>query len=181
MVGPYVPHYIGEAVDQKLQSRHGWLTAGVASSIPWPPADVWGTYDGDDYILRGTKRNDQPSPPGITIACDRDNVDDALAKVYRFTSILGWYNGGFVDVSGYLVSSHSVLYGDPRNIYSSIGVMSAKNFSCIRMLIVRDEAVRKAVAFYREGSRLRHVHDSYSFLSFHKVIVSQFPGGRTKG
>ncbi|MGA3954065.1 methylamine utilization protein MauJ [Ralstonia nicotianae] len=181
MAGPYVPHHVGNAVDQKLRSHLGWLTAGVASSIPWPPADVWVTYDGDDYILRGTKVNDQPSPPGITIACDRDNVDDALAKMYRFTSILGWYKGGFVDVSGYVVGSHPMLYGDPRNVYSSIGIMSTKSFSCNHMPIVRDEPARKALAFYREGSRLRHVHDSYSFLSFHKVIESQFADGKTKG
>ncbi|WP_028207961.1 methylamine utilization protein MauJ [Paraburkholderia nodosa] len=181
MAGPYVPHYVGDAVDKKLRSRLGWLTAGVATSIPWPPSDVWVTYDGDDYILRGSKRNEQPSPPGITIACDRGNVDDALAKVYRFTSILGWYRGGFVDVSGYTYGSHPVLYGDPRNVYSSIGTMNAKNFNCNHMPIVHDELARKALAFYREGSRLRHVHDNYSFLSFHKVIESQFANGRAKG
>lgn len=181
MAGPYVPHYVGDAVDRKLRSRLGWLTAGVASSIPWPPSDVCVTYDGDDYILRGSKRNEQPSPPGITIACGRDNVDDALAKVYRFTSILGWYKGGFVDVSGYVYGTHPVLYGDPRNVYSSVGTMNAKSFNCNHMPIVRDERARKALAFYREGCRLRHVHDNYSFLSFHKVIESQFANGRTKG
>lgn len=181
MAGPYVPHHVGDAVDRKLRSRRGWLTAGVATSIPWPPSDVWVTYDGDDYILRGSKRNEQPSPPGITVACDRDNVDDALKNVYRFTSILGWYRGGFVDVSGHVYGTHPVLYGDPRNVYSSVGTANAKSFSCNHMPIVRDEGARKALAFYREGSRLRHVHDSYSFLSFHKVIESQFSNGRTKG
>ena len=28
MQTPYVPHYFGEAVTQKLQGRIGWLTAG---------------------------------------------------------------------------------------------------------------------------------------------------------
>ncbi|WP_238285787.1 methylamine utilization protein MauJ [Caballeronia novacaledonica] len=59
--------------------------------------------------------------------------------------------------------------------------MNAKSFDCNHMPIVRDEGARKALAFYREGSRLRHVHDNYSFLSFHKVIESQFANGRTKG
>src|SRR6185437_1383147 len=129
MAGSYVPHHVGEAVDIKLRNRLGWLTAGIATSIPWPPGDVWVTYDGEDYILRGSRRNEQPSPPGITIAGDRDNVDDALAKVYRFTSILGWYRGGFVDVSGYTYGSHPVLYGDRRNVYSNIGTMNAKSFN----------------------------------------------------
>lgn len=181
MAGPYIPHYVGEAVERKLRSRRGWLTAGVATSIAWPPADVWVTYDGEDYILRGSKLNGAPSPPGITVTCDRENVDEALSKIYRFSSILGWYQGGFVDVSGYVHGSHPILYGDPHNVFSSLGTLSAKNFNCNHMPLVRDELARKALAFYREGSRLRHVHDNYSFLSFHKVIESQFANGRAKG
>lgn len=181
MAGPYIPHYVGEAVDRKLRSRRGWLTAGVATSIAWPPADVWVTYDGEDYILRGSKLNGAPSPPGITVTCDREGVDEALSKIYRFSSILGWYQGGFVDVSGYVHGSHPILYGDSHNVFSSLGTMNAKSFSCNHMPLVRDELARKALAFYREGSRLRHVHDNYSFLSYHKVIESQFVNGRAKG
>lgn len=46
---------------------------------------------------------------------------------------------------------------------------------------VEDENVRKALAFWREGKRLDEVHDSYVFLSFYKVIESQFSDGRRKG
>ncbi|NBI49613.1 hypothetical protein EON00_28685 [Burkholderia sp. ISTR5] len=181
MAGPYIPHYVGEAVDRKLRSRRGWLTAGVATSIAWPPADVWVIYDGEDYILRGSNLNGSPSPPGITVACEREKVDEVLSKIYRFSSILGWYQGGFVDVSGYVHGSHPILYGDPHNVFSSLGTVNARSFNCNHMPLVREEPVRKALAFYREGSRLRHVHDSYSFLSFHKVIESQFANGKTKG
>lgn len=181
MTAPYIPHYFGEAVEKKLRSRMGWLTAGVASSVPWPKDDVWVRYDGEDYIIRGTERNGKPSPPCISVACDRDNVDDALSKVYRFTSILGWFNGGYVDVSGYTHGSHPILYGDPRNVFSTIGVFGTKAFDCNHMPLVRDENTRKALAFYREGRRLQHVHDSYAFLSFYKVIESQFADGRQKG
>ncbi|WP_143026504.1 methylamine utilization protein MauJ [Paraburkholderia fungorum] len=38
----------------------------------------------------------------------------------------------------------------------------------------------EALAFYREGSRLRRIHDNYSFLSFRNVIESQFANDRTK-
>ena len=63
MAAPYIPHYFGEAVEKKVRSRIGWLTAGVASSVPWPKDDVWVRYDGEDYIIRGTERNGKPSPP----------------------------------------------------------------------------------------------------------------------
>jgi hypothetical protein len=181
MTAPYIPHYFGEAVERKLRSRMGWLTAGVASSVPWPKDDVWVRYDGEDYIIRGTEQNGKPSPPCISVACDRVNVDDALSKVYRFTSIIGWFNGGYVDISGYTHGSHPILYGDPRNVFSTIGVFGKKAFDCNHMPLVRDEDTRKALAFYREGRRLQHVHDSYAFLSFYKVIESQFADGRQKG
>lgn len=181
MAGSYIPHYFGDVVERKLRSRIGWLTAGVASSIPWPEGDVWVVYDGDDYILRGSKRNGEPSPPGITVPCDRGDVDESLAKIYRFTSILGWFAGGFVDVGGYVSGTHPMLYGDPQNVYSSVGAAGSKGFSCNFMPLIRDEAARKALAFFREGKRLKRVHDSYAFLSFYKVIESQFADGKAKG
>ena len=42
------------------------------------------------------------------------------------------------------------------------------------MPVIDDEKVRKALAFLREGRRLERVHEPYSFLSFFKVIESQF-------
>jgi hypothetical protein len=42
------------------------------------------------------------------------------------------------------------------------------------MPVIEDDQVRKALAFLREGRRLERVHESYSFLSFFKVIESQF-------
>jgi hypothetical protein len=41
------------------------------------------------------------------------------------------------------------------------------------MPLVDREQVRIALAFWREGERLSHVHDSYAFLSYFKVIESQ--------
>ena len=177
---PYVVHTFGEEVDQKLRSCRGWLTAGVASSIPWPSLDVCVNYAGDEYFLRGSERAGNPSPPGITIACNGHDQDDAIAKIYRFTSILSWYMGGYVDVSGYIWGSHPTLYGNLRTVYTSLGIAGTKSFNCNHMPIIEDEHVRKALAFWREGKRLDEVHDSYAFLSFYKVIESQFQDGKKK-
>lgn len=179
MKSPYVPHIFGEEAGRKLRSRRGWLTAGVASSIPWPSFDVCVLYAGDEYFLRGTEQGDKPSPPCITIACNEGGADEAIAKIYRFTSMLSWFEGGYVDVSGYIWGSHPTLYGG-RTVYSSMGIAGAKSFNCNHMPIVEQEHVRKALAFWREGKRLDEVHDSYAFLSFYKVIESQFSDGQKK-
>lgn len=180
MKTPYVLHTFGEEVDHKLRSRRGWLTAGVASSISWPSLDVCVNYAGDEYFLRGSERDGKPSPPGITIACNENGADEAIAKVYRFTSILSWFMGGYVDVSGYIWGSHPCLYGNPRTVYSSLGIMGTKSFNCNHMPIVEHENVRKALAFWREGKRLEEAHASYAFLSFYKVIESQFSDSKKK-
>jgi hypothetical protein len=175
---PYVPHIFGDELDRKLRSRRGWLTAGVASSISWPSLDVCVKYAGDEYFLRGSEREGKPSSPCITIACNGD-VDAAIGRIYRFTSILSWFEGGYVDVSGYISGSHPTLYGG-RTVYSSMGIAGAKSFNCNHMPVIEDENVRKALAFWREGQRLEEVHDSYAFLSFYKVIESQFRDGRER-
>lgn len=177
---PYVRHIFGKEVDRKLRSRLGWLTTGVVSSIPWPSSDVCVEYAGDEYFLRGSERDGKASPPCITIACNGElEVDTALGKIYRFTSILSWFEGGYVDVSGYTWGSHPSLYGS-RTVYSSMGIAGAKSFNCNHMPVVEVESVRKALAFWREGQRLNEVHDSYAFLSFFKVIESQFSDGRMR-
>ncbi|MEC5397011.1 methylamine utilization protein MauJ [Uliginosibacterium sp. H1] len=181
MKSPYIRHTFGDAVATKLRSSRGWLTAGVASSIPWPSFDVCIEYAGDEYFLRGSELDGKASPPCITIACNGDkDIDAAIGKVYRFTSILSWFAGGYVDVSGYLWSSHPVLYGG-RTVFSSMGIAGSKSFNCNHMPVIEDENVRKALAFWREGKRLDEIHDSYAFLSFYKVIESQFRDGRGRG
>ncbi len=178
---PYIPHTFGSEVELKLGSRRGWLTAGVASSIPWPSFDVCVKYAGDEFFLRGSERDGKPSPPGISIACGGDgDADNAISKIYRFTSALSWFEGGYVDVVGYTWGSHPTLYGT-RAVYSAMGIAGAKSFNCNHMPIVEDERTRKALAFWREGKRLDEVHDSYAFLSFYKVIESQFRDGRGRG
>lgn len=176
----YVPHIFGEEVELRLRNRLGWLTAGVASSIPWPSSDVCIEYSGEEYFLRGSEREGKPSPPCITIACnDRTEVDVALGKIYRFTSILSWFEGGYVDVSGHIWGTRPALYGS-RTVYSSMGIAGEKSFNCNHMPLVEDENIRKALAFWREGQRLNEVHHSYAFLSYFKVIESQFTDGRSR-
>ena len=88
--------------------------------------------------------------------------------------------GGYVDVSGYVWGTHPILYGNPRTVYSSLGIAGTKSFNCNHMPIIEHENVRKALAFWREGKRLDEVHDSYAFLSFYKVIESQFSDSKKK-
>lgn len=115
------------------------------------------------------------------MACNGEReVDEVLGKIYRFTSVLSWFQGGYVDVSGYVWGSHPMLYGG-RSVYSAMGVAGPKSFNCNHMPLIDNENVRKALAFWREGKRLAEVHDSYAFLSFFKVIECQFPDGKNRG
>lgn len=178
METPYSKHTFGDEVDRKLRSRIGWLTAGVASSIPWPLQDVCVEYSGNEFILRGTERGeDKSGSPCISVHCEnnRKSIDETMSKVYRFTSILGWFLGGYVDVSGYIWGSGAIYYGDGgRNMYSSMGIAGAKSFNCNHMPVIKSDNVRQALAFWREGQRLHRVHDRYAFLSYYKVIESQY-------
>lgn len=169
---PYVPHLFGEAAQEKLSSRLGWLTAGVASSIPWPQEDVWVLYDNHEYVLRGTKGGEEMRPPCISIPFAQGEVDAAMTRLYLFASVLGWFKGGHVDVTGYVRGSGPVLYGSRDTFTTTLD--GGKYFNCNYMPIINDDRIRKALAFLREGRRLRYVHEPYSFLSFYKVVESQF-------
>lgn len=172
MKTPYIPHLFGEQAQAKLRSRLGWLTAGVSSSIPWPQEDVWVQYDGDEYVLRGTKEGDNKSPPCISTPCPKGDLDAATTRVYKFASVLGWFKGGYVDVTGTIWGSSPVLYGSRDTFTTTLD--GGRHFSCNYMPVIEDAQTRKALAFWREGKRLQHVHQPYSFLSFFKVVESQF-------
>ena len=181
MQTPYVPHVFGEAVDIKLRSRIGWVSAAVASSIPWPKKDVWVQYAGDDFILRGTENGQQPTAPAITVPGGQNEIEQCLGKVYRFTSVLGWFLDGYVDVVDVIGGSHAFGFGaQMRQAFSTVGQAGARSFECNHMPIIEDENVRIALAFWREGERLTRVHDSYAFLSYFKVIESQYGNGRQR-
>jgi hypothetical protein len=170
---PYVPHLFGDDALTKVANRFGWVSAGVASSIAWPEDDVWVQYDGVEYLLQGAAQDgEQRLAPSISTPAERDQVDEALARLYRFTSVLGYYKRGYVDITGHIWGTRIIRYSDPRE---GVTLQHGKRrFNCSHMPIIEDDQVRKALAFLREGRRLRHVHEPYSFLSFFKVIESQF-------
>ncbi len=172
MKTPYVPHLFGAAVSEKLKSRQGWLTVGVASSVAWPQDDVWVEYGGHEYVLRGTKGGEDRRPPCISTPCRNDDIEAGQTRVYRFASILGWFKGGYVDPTGSVWGTGPVLYGS-RDTFTTT-LEGAKYFDCNYLPLVEDDQARKALAFLREGRRLRNVHEPYSFLSFFKVVESQF-------
>jgi len=172
MKTPYVPHLFGEAAQARLKAGRGWLTAGVASSIAWPQDDVWILYDGHEYVFRGAVGGKEAHSPCISTPCQHEGIDPAMTRLYKLASVLGWFKGGYVDLVGSVWGTGPVLYGS-RDAFTTL-LDGSKYFDCNYLPIIDDEQVRTALAFLREGRRLRHVHDPYSFLSFFKVIESQF-------
>lgn len=175
MKTPYVPHYFGADAIRKAQDRIGWLTIGVVSSIAWPEDDVWVDYDGGEFFLHGVKKEgDRWNSPCISTPCAKADDDVALSRLFRFASILGYFKRGYVDITGRVWGSRIIRYANPRDTFTTVTQAGKKSFSCNHMPIVDDDQIRKALAFLREGRRLRHAHEPYSFLSFFKVIESQF-------
>lgn len=171
---PYIPHVFGKDVEAKLGERMGWLVAAVTASIAWPQDDVWLVYDGDEYVLRGALQGGEPAQPSILIPCSQEQIDDALSRLYRFVSVLSWFKRGFVDISGYVSGSRPIRYSHLKDGFAALTLAGMRAFSCNHMPIVENDRTRKALAFMREGRRLRHVHEAYSFLSYFKVLESQF-------
>lgn len=176
MKTPYVPHLFGAEVVAKVQGITGWLTVGVVSSIAWPQDDVWLQYDGLGYLLRGVHpEGEATTSPCISTPCAKqDDIDDALARLYRFVSVLGYFKRGYVDITGQVWASFPIKYGSPHHTFTTLTQGGRNTFSCNHLPVIEDDQVRKALAFLRDGRRLRHVHEPYSFLSYFKVIESQF-------
>ena len=175
MKTPYIPHFFGADAIDRVEGRVGWLTVGVVSSIAWPQDDVWVEYDGAEYLLLGVDaEREHHNSPCIVTPTGRDEIDAALSRVYRFASVLGYFKRGYVDITGQVWGSRIVRYANPHDTFTTLTQAGKKGFNCNHMPIIEDDQVRKALAFLREGQRLRHVHEPYSFLSFFKVIESQF-------
>jgi len=64
-------------------------------------------------------------------------------------------------------------FSSQHDSFSTVTQAGKGRFDCNYMPVIEDDQVRKALAFLREGRRLRRVHEPYSFLSFFKVIESQ--------
>lgn len=175
MKTPYVPHLFGADALAKVADRLGWVTVGVASSIAWPKDDVWVEYDGIEYLLHGARQQGEHHiAPCISTPADQGQIDEALSRLYRFTSVLGFYKRGYVDITGQNWGTHMIRYSNPRDTFTTTLQGGERAFSCNHMPVIEDDQVRKALAFLREGRRLERVHEPYSFLSFFKVIESQF-------
>lgn len=175
MKTPYIPHLFGEEATSKVQARQGWATVGVISSIAWPQDDVWLQYDGQEYFLHGIRqRGEHTTSPCVSAPCDRVHVDDAIARLYRFVSVLGYFKRGYVDITSRMWGTFPIPNVTLHGSLMTMTQAGSKTFSCNHMPIIEDDQVRKALAFLREGRRLRHLHEPYSFLSFFKVLESQF-------
>lgn len=175
MKTPYIPHLFGDDALAKVRGRNGWLTAGVASSIAWSEDDVWIEYDGVEYFLHGARQEGEHNiAPCISTPSDQEHIDEALTRIYRFTSILGYFKRGYVDITGQTWGTRMIRYSNPRDTFTTTLQGGGKSFSCNYMPLIEDDQVRKALAFLREGRRLEQVHKPYSFLSYFKVIESQF-------
>lgn len=150
---------------------HGWR--GLVHRLP--ADDIWVNYDGVEYLLHGARQEgNHVTAPCISTPSDQGQIDEALGRLYRFTSVLGFYKRGYVDITGRTWGTGMIRYSNPRDTFMTPLQGGQRCFSCNHMPVIENDQVRKALAFLREGRRLERVHEPYSFLSFFKVIESQF-------
>lgn len=178
--GPYVRHAWGDEVQTRLRGRDGWLIASINHSIPWTESDLMVEYDGAELFLKGIREHPNQTTANLVIACARDEVNDKLVILYKFCSVLGWYKGGYVDIENYNWATMPIRIQAFHNASSGPSQGGRLGFDCNFMPVVTNNNTRLALAFWREALRLRHVHESYSFLSFFKVIESQHRDGRAR-
>lgn len=178
--GPYVRHAWGDEVRDRLSGRNGWLVAAITHSIPWTETDVMVEYDGSAFFLRGIRQDGGQTAANLAIECARDAVNEKLAILYKFCSVLGWYKGGYVDIEIHHWATLPIPiqpFGRARSGPSQGGRLG---FDCNYLPVIADDSTRLALAFWREALSLRHVHEGYSFLSFFKVIESQHRDSRAR-
>ena len=146
MKTPYIPHYFGPDAKAKASSRSGWLTVGVVSSIPWPEDDVWLQYDGGEYFLHGVLGDgEQRHSPCISTPLAGSDKDGPLSRLYRFTSILGYFKRGYVDITESCSSGHIMRISSPHDSFTTLARAGKKAFNCNYMPIVEDDQIRKAL------------------------------------
>ncbi|MDN7932582.1 hypothetical protein QZM52_14935 [Burkholderia metallica] len=175
MKTPYVPHLFGADALAKAAGQAGWLTVGVASSIAWPVDDIWVQYDGSEYFLHGVRQEgERRIAPSVSTPAAREEIDEPLSRLYRFVSVLGFFKGGYVDITSRNWAAHVMRNVTLGESFGTLLQGGERGFSCNHMPVIENDQVRKALAFLREGRRLERVHEPYSFLSFFKVIESQF-------
>lgn len=174
---PYVPHLFGDAARERINRHQGYVSGSVMSSIPWSQEDVWIEYDGYEYFLHGMKPSKQKdeycSAPGISTPSKQEDSDDAMKRLYKLTSIMGFFKRGYVDITYQPTWGTSIYRTVNSKGYSQLTQAGPNGFSCNHMPIIEDESTRIALAFFREGCRLSNVHNAYAFLSFFKVLESQ--------
>ena len=129
-----------------------------------------GAHDSQEYVLRGAEGGDSKHPPCISTPCVRANLDAATTRVYLFASVLGWFKEGYVDVTGTVWGAGPIPFGSRGTFTTTLD--GGRYCRCNYIPVIEQGQVGKALAFLRQGRRLRHVHEPYSFLSFFKVVES---------
>ncbi|MGH1471175.1 MAG: methylamine utilization protein MauJ [Cellvibrionaceae bacterium] len=153
-----------------------WLNCLVEHTIQWPEKNIIVEYNGEEFYLRGLRDADETKLNHPLVSIKNTPLEDLkahLTKIYNFISILGWYKSGMVDLIHWTIQKEPFLYFGYDEINPNI-LSGEKSFTCNYLPVITDENMKTSLAFWREGLRLQSLHKPYSFLSFFKVIESQY-------
>ncbi len=174
-VDDYVIHMKGEPADKYARQPGHWVIASLTQTMGWDRETQIVTFEGHKILVLGYGDELQFLPAIAVNYSDRAITKlEAQRLITRFLSVLNWAEGvGSISIENWIGGSR------PIRTRARNGVNYTTSYFRITYLpqYLSDELCR-ALALYREGMGLRHVHAGYSFLSFYKVINLVHRSGR---
>lgn len=145
-----------------------YVQISVNSGARWPDEQQNVLFGGREVILVPPRRDETGQVRAFPMAAveyaSGEHEPDIVRLVRRFLNALAWREQVYIREVG-------VTYGAPLREGTRIpDNFTTDRFDAADLPDPSDDKARIALAFYREGLDLDHVHRAYSFLSFFKVL-----------
>lgn len=159
----YVPVLPDEQMPEFVNWKGRWLTATVDQSIAWPLKPIAVQFRSHWVLLRPETDKEDPS---VSIQV-RNGLDSKSARqlILHFLSSLSWAERGSIKTLRWMEASYPSLMGCWRGKQ-----VASMHFDVTYLPDPPETNVRAALALYRDGLSLQHIHPPYSFLSYYRVI-----------
>jgi len=152
-----------------------YVQVSVNSGARWPAEQLPVPFAGRDVILIPPRRDEtghlRAFPMAAVEYASGEPEPELVRLIRRFLNALAWREQVYI-------REVDVTYGTPLRQGARVpDNFTTDQFELADLPDPPDERARIALAFYREGLDLEHVHRAYSFLSFFKVLNVQYERG----
>lgn len=161
----YIKHIFGTDVLNFMQQEGSWVIVNIEQTFGWPKDDLLIKIDGRTLALLSTGPEGRFLPAVASIAKSEKDTIELTKFIYEFLSRLNWVLGGSIRIESTMGGSTPI-----RTTFQGKVNYTSNNFRIPFLPANLSDEVKIALALYREGKHLMHVHNGYSFLSFFKII-----------